>query len=262
MLRRLAPLLLILLMPQPGWGQAGEPGASGPDLSETVKEIVAQTNAYRKREGRDTLKTNSKLTRAAESFAAILAQSDELSHTADGKQPAERVADARYDFCLVAENIAYEFSSAGFGTKELARRFFESWKASPGHRKNLLDPDLTEIGVGIARSEKTGRYYAVQDFGRPKADAIIFRVTNQTPNDVRYTVDDRSYPLEPQTTRTHEVCRPPKLHLGEPSPLGGESAAKPAAVRPRTGDVYAIQRDANGREILVKQDSAKDRSPR
>jgi hypothetical protein len=31
----------------------------------------------------------------------------------------------------------------------------------------MLDPDVREIGVGVARSNKTGRYYAVEDFGRP-----------------------------------------------------------------------------------------------
>jgi|SRR6516165_1239254 hypothetical protein len=31
---------------------------------------------------------------------------------------------------------------------------------SPEHRKNMLDPDLDDLGVGVAQSAKTGRYYA------------------------------------------------------------------------------------------------------
>jgi uncharacterized protein YkwD len=41
------------------------------------------------------------------------------------------------------------------------------WLGSPGHRGNLLSPDYTHIGVGVARIERNGsvEYYAVQNFG-------------------------------------------------------------------------------------------------
>ena len=41
-------------------------------------------------------------------------------------------------------------NSSGFTPKELADGFLEGWKQSPGHRKNMLDPDVTQIGVGVA----------------------------------------------------------------------------------------------------------------
>ncbi len=37
-------------------------------------------------------------------------------------------------------------------------------------RKNMLAPEVTETGVAVARSGKTGRYYAVQMFGRPRVN--------------------------------------------------------------------------------------------
>jgi len=41
------------------------------------------------------------------------------------------------------------------------------WKKSPGHRKNLLDPHVTEIGLGMAQG-KSHKWYICQDFGHPR----------------------------------------------------------------------------------------------
>ena len=38
------------------------------------------------------------------------------------------------------------------------------WMNSPGHRKNLLDPDAKVIGIGVARNRK-GSIYLTQNFG-------------------------------------------------------------------------------------------------
>src|SRR5579871_3700630 len=146
------------------------------DLGATARTIVTLTNAFRKEEGKGPLKVNPQLSRAARYFADYLARTDKFSHTADGDEPWGRAARYGYEYCIVAENIAYRYSSAGFTTRELAEGLMRGWKKSPGHRKNLLHPDVTEIGVAVARSKHTGRYYAVQDFGRPKSQEITFRI--------------------------------------------------------------------------------------
>jgi uncharacterized protein YkwD len=43
----------------------------------------------------------------------------------------------------------------------------EGWKRSPGHRSNLRDREAVDVGVAVAQSERTKRYYAVRVFGRP-----------------------------------------------------------------------------------------------
>src|SRR5690242_18909417 len=75
----------------------------------------------------------------------------------------------------------------------------------------MLDPDVTETGVAVARSEKTGYYFAVQMFGRPKAQAIKFQVANRTGAEVKYKVGDKEFTLPAQYTRTHELCRPAEV---------------------------------------------------
>jgi uncharacterized protein YkwD len=216
------------------------------DLARVLKRITSATNEYRKQSKLRELKTNEKLTKAAQSFADFMAQTDKYGHTADGRQPWERAAKYGYTYCVFAENIAYQYNSAGFTTLQLASRFVTGWKESPPHRKNMLDPDLEEIGVGVAHSKTTGRYYAVQDFGRPKSSEIVFKITNQTDTPVRYTVDDKAFTLQPRYTQTHERCRPPKLALAKvDEKQTTEQTSKP--LQPRNGDAYAIKKDQEGK---------------
>jgi uncharacterized protein YkwD len=220
--------------------------ASGrtPDLARVVTQILDGTNQFRRLNERRELKVNAELTRAARSFADYLARTDKFSHTADGRQPSERAAANGYEYCIVAENIALEYDPAGFTSRSLARGFLTGWKNSPGHRRNLLDPDVTETGVAVARSEKAGRYYAVQEFGRPRSAALVFQVTNEADAVARYTVDGKSFTLPPATTRTHERCRPADLDF---EGAGDSQAPEESRVfHPTTGKHYVIRGDAAG----------------
>ena len=96
---------------------------------------------------------NPDLTDAARDFAAYMARTSRYGHTADGSRPADRAASHGYEYCVIAENIAYAFNSDGYTTEELGKTFVEGWKHSPGHRRNMLDPDVAETGVAVARSE-------------------------------------------------------------------------------------------------------------
>jgi len=187
------------------------------------------------------------LTEAAQYFADYLARTSKFSHTADGQQPSDRAKKHGYDYCIVLENIAYEYNSSGFSTEDLARRFVEGWKNSPGHRKNMLDADVTETGVAVARSEKTGYYYAVQEFGRPHALAIAFKVSNHADAMVEYTVGDQKFSLPPRYTRKHDQCRPQDVTFRWP-----EGEGEPKTVRPVNGDNYVIDKD-QGRFTVKKE---------
>jgi uncharacterized protein YkwD len=61
----------------------------------------------------------------------------------------------------VAENVGYQLNKP-----DPAGSMMQGWEASPGHRRNLLLADVTELGVGAAQG-KSGRWYFVQVFGRP-----------------------------------------------------------------------------------------------
>ena len=217
-----------------------------PDLAQVQKGIVAQTNEFRTQESRSVVKTNEQLAKAAAYFAGYLARTGKFSHTADGQEPWERAVKHGYDYCIVLENIALEFNSKGFTTEELAQAFMKGWKDSPGHRKNMLDRDVTEIGVAVAHDRDSGKYYAVQMFGRPKAEAIVFKVANEADVPVEYTIDGKSQTVQPRYTVTHRQCRPPEL-------IFQLEAIKDKMFHPGTGDRYVVRKAAPGGYKVEKE---------
>jgi uncharacterized protein YkwD len=213
-------------------------GAREPDLGEAERLVVEQTNELRRSQGLAPTVPQRHLIDAARGFANFMARTDRYAHDADGRQPAQRAGAQGYDYCMVAENIAYHYSSADFRTEELARGFVQGWKKSPEHRRNMLAPDATDIGVAVARSPRSGRYYAVQMFGRPQALRVEFRIVNRSPTVVSYEIDGRRFQLPPRTTGTHQQCNAPRLAVQLP----GER--EPALLRPANGERYAVEHTA------------------
>lgn len=123
--------------------------------------ILGYTNQLRQQNRRTRFRQSRQLTAAAERYARVLAQTGVFSHTADGTTLKQRVKRAGYKGGYMAENVAYR--PLNMGADALARKFVVDWANSKGHRRNLLHPKLTEIGVGLAQTN--GRVYAVQVFG-------------------------------------------------------------------------------------------------
>ena len=203
-----------------------------PDAQAVERLVVEKTNAFRLEHGLAALSPEASLDKAARYFAQHMARTDTHSHTADGKEPVERAREHGYDHCIVLENLAFVFNSRGFRAADLAAQYVEGWKESAGHRRNLLDGAVTDIGVAVARSDRSGRWYAVQMFGRPRSRSVRFAVRNAAPRTVRYRVGDEAFTLAPRTTHTHTQCRSGSVHLD------GEPGAAPLAAR--NGDKFAI----------------------
>jgi uncharacterized protein YkwD len=207
---------------------AASDAAAQPDAVE--RATLDRVNAYRQEHGRARLSVSERLQRAAEDFAAYMARTGRYGHEADGRRPADRASAAGYAWCLVAENIAWRHRSTGFTDEELVSGFFEGWRDSPDHRKNILDAALTETGIALVRSRATGRWYAVQMFGRPKSAQFAFQVFNRSGTRVRYRVDGQEFDLPPRLLWHHTVCRPaatvaftlPTRSGGRPRPVSVE----------------------------------------
>ena len=237
MFRRIVPLISVLLV-------ASAARAADADLDEAAHKIVERTNRFRQDQKRDPLKTNEQLTATARDFAAWMAKNGKFAHDADGKQPWDRAKAHGYDYCEVAENLAYAEDGAGFRGRDLTSDLMQGWEASPGHRRNLLDPDVVEIGIGVARAPgRTPRYIAVQEFGRPAAMRYAFEVTNRTGLAVSYAFEGRTWRIEPGMTITHRPCKPGDLVL--PGHTGGTTYT----VRP--GEVYVLKR-RSGAGLVVE----------
>jgi len=96
-------------------------------------------SAYRTQNGRAAVTVNSQLMSAAADYARAMAEHDKINHRIGGSLP-HRIGVAGYKWGAAAENLA-----SGFDSLDAA---MAGWKASSGHRANLLNPLVTEIGIG------------------------------------------------------------------------------------------------------------------
>jgi uncharacterized protein YkwD len=221
--------------------------AGAPDRNRVEALIVKGTNEFRRSADLPPVARNAQLTSAAADFAAYMARTDRYGHEADGRSPAQRATAHGYDYCIVLENIAYEQSSVGFDTVELAADFVDGWRRSPPHRRNMLDPAVVDTGVAVGHSARTGRYYGVQLFGLPHAARISFSIANRARSPVRYTLGEKSFRLEPGAVNTHEQCTPPALTLRTP---GGRADVR---VQPKDGQRFAVVPDgAGGLQLQIR----------
>ncbi|HKQ30266.1 MAG TPA: CAP domain-containing protein [Burkholderiales bacterium] len=209
----------------------------GPAKIERV--IVGATNDFRRTQKQPKLETDPALAQTALNFARFMAKTGNYGHNADGRSPEQRAQQQGYDYCIVAENIAYISTRQPIEADALALRFVHGWQNSPDHRKNMLNSDVTQIGVAVARSDKTGYFYAVQLLGRPKRDAISFQIDNRSNDTISYMLGDRALSLPPGTIRTHRQCGRSELKLGV------------ASVIPQRNERYAVIKDGPGKFRLV-----------
>ena len=106
-------------------------------------EVARLVNAFRVENGRKELKVEGALNKAAERHSVDMALNDFFSHTgSDGSRVGTRVSDEGYNWRGVGENIA-----AGHSTPQ---KVVDAWKASSGHRSNMLNSMWEDMGVDYA----------------------------------------------------------------------------------------------------------------
>jgi len=217
---------------------APAPMEKTPEVEKTEQLIIRLTNDFRQKQGLREVEPDSELNETAQYFADYMARTNKYGHTADGQRPSARAKQYGYEYCMVSENIAYFFRSTGFTTQALAEKAVTGWKESPGHRENMLEPDVTETGVAVAYSEDTGHYFAVQMFGRPKSKRFEFKVVNDAESAVEYLVGDRKMSLPPSYARVHRVCQTPKVKFILQD--DGDEREKNAVV-PSPGEQFVVE---------------------
>ncbi|WFU20545.1 CAP domain-containing protein [Bradyrhizobium sp. CB3481] len=119
---------------------------------------------FRLKHGEKRVTLDATLTRIAHDQAQAMAAKDKLDHDVLGHFNS-RMSPASAG--RAAENIAYGYESFP--------KTLDQWINSSGHRKNLLLPGATRVGVASVKSAKTGRTYWAMviagDYERPKPKA-------------------------------------------------------------------------------------------
>jgi uncharacterized protein YkwD len=122
-------------------------------------QVVTLVNQQRSAAGCAALTVDSRLTAAARGHSQDMAQRNYFDHnTPEGVTPWTRITNAGYHFSTAAENIA-----EGQPTPAAV---MDAWMNSPGHRANILNCALRNIGVGLAYNARHTPYWT-QDFATP-----------------------------------------------------------------------------------------------
>ena len=125
---------------------AGEPGSE--DIHEYVFAVVDLVNEERAKENIPPVSLNRAATDAAQVRAEEAKKS--FSHTRpNGTTCFTALKEAGIAYAYAGENLA--------GKIKTPEKVVKAWMDSPGHRKNIMNPNYTQIGVGYVSS---GNYWA------------------------------------------------------------------------------------------------------
>ena len=123
-----------------------------------INEVLRITNGYRAEKGIAPLKLSEELTVMSCVRAEELAWSGDHDHyRPGGKYFSTIFKEAGYSEGKVGENLGW-----GFATPKAV---CEAWKASDTHYENLMNPEFTLVGLGVARdADPEHKYCWTQHF--------------------------------------------------------------------------------------------------
>ncbi len=121
--------------------------------------VVELVNQRREEAGLKSYRHNTKLSEVAREKSEDMRDNNYFSHQSPiYGSPFEMMEQFNIRYQAAGENIAQ-----GQRTPEAV---VDAWMDSPGHRRNILSNDFTEIGVGYAENEQ-GQTFWTQMFIRP-----------------------------------------------------------------------------------------------
>lgn len=136
-------------------GVRGEGGAA--------EQLFALANQSRAREGAPPLAWDAALAAAARKHCERMVAEGPISHRYGGEpELSERASLDGAHFSLIEENIA---------VGSYAAEIHEGWMNSPGHRRNLLNPEVDRVGISVIMRGRS--MYAVADYS--KGVAVLSR---------------------------------------------------------------------------------------
>jgi hypothetical protein len=164
-----------------------------------AEQLFALANQSRAEAGAGPLRWDRGLAEAAMRHCERMVAEGELSHRYGGEPDlTERAAAGGAHFSLIEENIAL-----GPYPSEI----HQGWLHSPGHRRNLLNPEVDRVGIAVIQAR--GDMFAVADYAQGVAVLSSSQVEAQVaalvhmsgiavrrdPHDARLAcMEDRGFP--------------------------------------------------------------------
>jgi uncharacterized protein YkwD len=189
--KTLATLALALLSITPNL-RAQRVFASENNLTVAEQYLLAAANEARANQGLSPLRLDPVLTEASAAHAREMADHANISHQFnDEPDLAERGANAGAHFSLISENVGEAPSSV---------IIHDLWMHSPGHRANLLDPNVDTIGIAVVTRDN--QLYAVEDF----ASTVQTLTLNQQEHTVASVLAKSGMKVAETTEDARQTC--------------------------------------------------------
>ena len=144
-------------------------------IADQNKKIVQLTNEIRARVGVPPLKESQTLDTVADGKAEDMLMKQYFAHEGpDKKEVDDWLKSAGYKYLVAGENLAM-----GFSTPE---EVVDGWTKSKTHYENMVDPDFSEIGVGmvVGAFAKTDTTLIAQYFARPTGEKTSAEIRSKT----------------------------------------------------------------------------------
>ena len=126
-------------VPSPQPPAESSPSPQPPKVS--AEAMLKLFNQVRQKDNKSPLKIDAKLNAAAQKFAEYVYRTQKFSHYADGRSPAERMAEQGYRGSSWAENLCVGAAAAA--------ETYDVWMKSPPHKENILSKHQ-DVGFGLA----------------------------------------------------------------------------------------------------------------
>lgn len=124
---------------------AGIVHAQASDITQT--NVLEQINYQRDLRGLKPLVEDSRLDKAADNKSTDMIKRDYFEHYSFGLTPWTFISEQDYNYLYAGENLAMDFQTS--------EGMVRAWMSSPAHRKNILNPDYDDIGIGVVKGEYT-----------------------------------------------------------------------------------------------------------
>ncbi|OYD08313.1 CAP domain-containing protein [Paludifilum halophilum] len=116
------------------------------------QKVVELVNQERSKRGLKPLKADAELSAVARDKSQDMAENHYFSHQSPTYgSPFDMMKDYGIQYRTAGENIAAGQTSA--------EQVVQGWMNSDGHRKNILNPEFTTIGVGYVKGGSYGHYW-------------------------------------------------------------------------------------------------------
>lgn len=163
------------LLASPAGTQAGEESSVNATSERARLELAIheRVNEVRQERGLSELAFDTELREVARYHSEDMAEREYFSHTSPEGHTLQdryerfgydcRVPAGEFEYKTGGENLFMYRSSMEPSIETLANRSVAGWLDSPGHRRNLLDEDWRQEGIGVARADD-GSVYVTQNF--------------------------------------------------------------------------------------------------